>query len=216
MLAHHTNGVNHDAHNSSPSQTLDKVQLLAGQPVTMQLQHAKPQAGTGKFGEWWRYTVVVDGQRQSFFVPSRSMLDALTAHGTQRGSTLTITKRETLVNGKRSVSYQCALDGVTFEVNGPGQPKPQPQPQPQPRDRARLADDVDALFGNGAGDSFRNAQPPTVNVAGYTLTPDDLSDVPQTTKRHVHVELSTGVFKFTLQELSELIDWLMVNGVTVA
>lgn len=62
-------------------------------PTAVFFQSNEPQTGTGKYGQWYRYDVLIDSIEQVIFV-SRVLQNLLSSLGNLYGRTLEITKKE--------------------------------------------------------------------------------------------------------------------------
>lgn len=82
-----------------------KLEIQLNKPVTMRVQYDEPQVGEGKYGTWWRWTVVPEGEEEiSWFVSSERLANILAMMGLMQGDEITVSKLAKK-EGDRDITY---------------------------------------------------------------------------------------------------------------
>ena len=92
-----------------------KLELQYNIPTKIKLLQSEFQTGKSSVGQWFRYTVEVEGIEYSFF-PVESVVDFITANKLKKFSEILITKKVS-VNGKKSTTdYQVEIVSSVSQV----------------------------------------------------------------------------------------------------
>ena len=93
---------------SSNNGNKPKLELAYNVPTKIKLLQSEYQTGKSTVGQWFRYTVEVEGIEYSFF-PVESVVDFITANKLKKFSEILVTKKVS-VNGKKSTTgYQVEI-----------------------------------------------------------------------------------------------------------
>ena len=93
---------------SNNNGTKPKLELAYNVPTKIKLLQSEYQTGKSSVGQWFRYTVEVEGIEYSFFAPE-VVVDFITANKLKKFSEILVTKKIS-VNGKKSTTdYQVEI-----------------------------------------------------------------------------------------------------------